>query len=144
LLRGGRDNRELAVVLVTRGVEHHLPHDNRLLEDHVENHVEDAKELVDVSKRLVGRLVDLSKRLVVVSRRHSEGSHSRGSVVVSRRHSEGSHSRGSVVVSRRHSEGRNSRGSVVVSRRHSRGLGSGEDDVASHQKHLLNFKMEKL
>ncbi len=128
MLRGGRDNRELAVVLVTRGVEHHLPHDNRLLEDHVENHVEDAKELVDVSKRLVGRLVDLSKRLVVVSRRHSEGSHSRGSVVVSRRHSEGSHSRGS----------------VVVSKRHSRGLGSEEDDVASHQKHLLNFKMEKL
>jgi hypothetical protein len=135
LLRGGRDNRELAVVLVTRGVEHHLPHDNRLLEDHVENHVEDAKELVDVSKRLVdvskrlvGRLVDLSKRLVVVSRRHSEGSHSRGSV----------------DVSRRHSEGRNSRGSVVVSKRHSRGLGSEEDDVASHQKHLLNFKMEKL
>ena len=162
LLRGGRDNRELAVVLVTRGVEHHLPHDNRLLEDRVENHVEDAKELVDVSKRLVdvskrlvGRLVDLSKRLVVVSRRHSEGSHSRGSVDVSRRHSEGRNSRGSVDVSRRHSKGRNSRGSVVVSRRHSEGrnskryskdvnLGSEEDDdVASHQKHLLNFIMVK-
>ena len=115
LLRGGRDNRELAVVLVTRGVEHHLPHDNRLLEDHVEDAkelVDVSKRLVDVSKRLVGRLVDLSKRLVVVSRRHSEGSHSRGS--------------------------------VVVSKRHSRGLGSEEDDVASHQKHLLNFKMEKL
>ena len=147
LLRGGRDNRELAVVLVTRGVEHHLPHDNRLLEDRVENHVEDAKELVDVSKRLVRKLVDLSKRLadvskrlVVVSRRHSEGSHSRRSVVVSRRHSEGRNSRGSVDVSRRHSEGRNSR-------RYSKdvNLGSEEDDdVASHQKHLLNFKMEKL
>ena len=127
LLRGGRDNRELAVVLVTRGVEHHLPHDNRLLEDRVENHVEDAKELVrklvDVSKRLVGRLVDLSKRLVDVSRRHSEGSHSRGSVDVSRRHSEGRNSR-------RYSKDVN--------------LGSEEDDGVSPPKHLLNFKMEKL
>jgi hypothetical protein len=139
---------------------HHPPHDNRRLEDHLE----DPKELVDVSKRLVRKLVDLSKRLADVSKRlvgklvdlsKRLADVSKRLVVVSRRHSEGRNSRGSVVVSRRHSEGRNSRGSVVVSRRHSEGrnskryskdvnLGSEEDDdVASHQKHLLNFIMVK-
>jgi hypothetical protein len=72
-------------------------------------------------------------------RRYLNGRNSRGSVDVSRRHSEGRNSRGSVDVSRRHSEGRNSRGSVDVSRRHS----EEDDDVASHQKHLLNFIMVK-